>query len=198
LSPPTFHAAAISRLDGGSADGIHLFFEAPAMAGYSIDGFDIQRRHASHERKRRCVALTAGDIAVIEEQLALTYQLGLIELRTGACPVAPRRPTAERERTRTCARFGGRAKATGRNPLTRERATFTVFDEPRHKAAKTALVKAAGTRALQGGVALQIDLPVDADAVELVLQPRTAPWCTPLPPRGACDARSPRAPRRRP
>jgi hypothetical protein len=111
LSPPTFHAAAISRLDGGSADGIHLFFEAPAMAGYSIDGFDIQRRHASHERKRRCVALTAGDIAVIEEQLALTYQLGLIELRTGACPVAPRRPSG-RGRARASADARRRPGAT--------------------------------------------------------------------------------------
>ena len=171
MSSPSFHAAAISRRDGGDADGIHLLFEAPAPAGYSIDGFDIQRRAALRERKRQCVSLTADEIEALDEQLAVTYEYGLIELRTGACPVPPRKPPEEPvkpERTRTCVRFDRRRHSSvGPNPLELEGATFTVFDEPRKRAPKTALVKAAG--ALDGGVALQIDLPEDADTVELIL-----------------------------
>ena len=168
-----FHAAAISRRDGGNADGIHLLFEAPASAGYSIDGFDIQRRPAFREQKIECVSLTAEELEALEEQLELSYEHGLIELGTAACPIPPRRHPerpGEPERTRTCVSFRKRKPSSvGPNPLELEGATFTVFDEPRRPAAKTELVKVAQASALDGGVALQVDLPEDAEFVELIL-----------------------------
>ena len=174
MTPASFHAAAISRLDGGNADGIHLLFEAPAAAGYSIDGFDIQRRRAVRERKRECVSLTADELEALDAQLAVDYEYGRIELRTGRCPVPPRAwPGApvEPEKKRTCVRFDRRKpRSVGPNPLQLAGAEFTVFDEPRKPAPKTALVKAGGVTALDGGVAVQVELPEEAESVELVVR----------------------------
>jgi hypothetical protein len=39
-----FTAAAIPRLDGSDGDGVHLLWTPPHTAGYSVDGWDIQRR----------------------------------------------------------------------------------------------------------------------------------------------------------
>ncbi len=167
----TFHAAAISRRDGGDADGIHLLFEAPPRAGYSIDGFDIERRPADKERKTECVSLTPDEMTTLDEQLAVSYAYGLVELRTGACPVPPRKPPDRPPGPqRTCVRFERRKPGeSGPNPLELERLTFTVFDEPRKPAGETTFVKAGDVAGLDGGVALQIDLPEDAESVELLL-----------------------------
>ena len=44
-----FHA--ISRLDGGVIDGIHLLWSPPFPAGHSLDGFTIYRRDARGDKK---------------------------------------------------------------------------------------------------------------------------------------------------
>ena len=167
----TFHAAALSRLDGGNADGVHLLFEAPPQAGYSIDGFDIQRRPADRERKTECVSLSADELATLDEQLAVTYAYGLVELRTGPCPVPPRKPPDRPPGPRrTCVGFDRRRpRSSGPNPLELDDVTFTVFDGPRRQAGKTTFVKAGGGIGLDGGAGLQIDLPEDAESVELLL-----------------------------
>jgi hypothetical protein len=36
VAAPGLRTTAISRRDGGTADGIHLLFEAPAAAGFTI------------------------------------------------------------------------------------------------------------------------------------------------------------------
>lgn len=168
MSVPSLHAAAISRRDGTAADGIHLLFEAPATAGHSINGFDIERRLASDERRRPCVSLTPDQLQTLADQLAVLYEHGRIELRRGACPAAP--PKEPTHGTRICVRFDRvQGPQVGPNPVEAKGAGFHVFDEPTHPAARTRLVTGGGVTALEGGVALRIELPADAKAIELTL-----------------------------
>jgi hypothetical protein len=52
-----FTAAAIRRLDGSDGDGVHLLWIPPHAAGYSVDGWDIQRRKSRGELEIQCRAL---------------------------------------------------------------------------------------------------------------------------------------------
>ncbi len=56
-----FHA--ISRLEGGNLDGIHLLWSPPFPAGYSLDGFTIYRRPARGEKGMSCIDLSAQTLA---------------------------------------------------------------------------------------------------------------------------------------
>ena len=64
---------AISRLDGGKLDGIHLLWSPPWPTGHSLDGFTIYRRNARGEKDQFCLNLTAA-------QLAEARQLGRVWL----------------------------------------------------------------------------------------------------------------------
>lgn len=163
MSAPTFHAAAVARLDGGPADGVHLLFEPPVTAGFSIDGFDIERRDATREHRRRCVALTPDELAALEARLATGFELGRIELRTGAAPVA----LPVEGSTRRCVRIDRRRAARlGPNPVLLDGVELTVFTSAKRRAKMTALAPRGGLAGEQG---IQIDLPGDVDDVELVL-----------------------------
>ena len=57
-----FHA--VSCLDGGSLDGIHLLWSTPFPAGHSLDGFTIYRRDAQGDRKdQHCFEVDAAMLA---------------------------------------------------------------------------------------------------------------------------------------
>ena len=64
---------AVSRLDGGKLDGIHLLWSPPSPTGHSLDGFTIYRRDARGEKDQFCLSLTTA-------QLAEARQLGWIWL----------------------------------------------------------------------------------------------------------------------
>ena len=104
---------------------------------------------------------------MLDEQLALTYEYGLVELRTGACPVpVPSAPVP----TRGCVRFDERdAVSVGPNPLELDGVGLTVFDTSGRPAEQTALVEQAGILGLDGGGAVQIGMPAGCDSAELVL-----------------------------
>lgn len=56
-----FHA--ISRIDGGKLDGIHLLWSPPWPTGHSLDGFTIFRRDARGEEAQHCIDLTPSALA---------------------------------------------------------------------------------------------------------------------------------------
>jgi hypothetical protein len=84
-----FAAAALPRLDGSKADGIHLLWTAPAGAGYSLDGFDIQRRKASGRPKPQCYRLSGDELEILHHVLRLHTPVADIAIRQAACPVLP-------------------------------------------------------------------------------------------------------------
>lgn len=117
----TFWAHAVSRLDGGGADGIHLVWTAPRYAGYSVKGYDIQRRPHRERSQARCHQLTRRELAILYAQWRVTTPLGIVSLRTGTCPQAGEKPPDE-PFSKHEADTGGLAKGSASSrPLLRER-----------------------------------------------------------------------------
>jgi len=65
-----FHA--ISRLDGGALDGIHLLWSPPYPAGHSLDGFTIYRRDAREQKEQHCFGLSVSQLADARQRGVLT------------------------------------------------------------------------------------------------------------------------------
>jgi hypothetical protein len=74
--PDAFVTAAVSRQDGGSADGIHLLWTAPPAIGYSIDGFDIQRRDA-RIGEPVCYTLSASEMQTLHSMFRVQTPLAI-------------------------------------------------------------------------------------------------------------------------
>jgi hypothetical protein len=87
-------AAALPRLDGSKADGVHLLWTPPAGAGYSLDGFDIQRRKASGRPKPQCYRLSGDELEILHRVLRVHTPVAEIAVRQAACPVSPVAPHA--------------------------------------------------------------------------------------------------------
>ncbi len=64
-SAGSFIAAAISRQDGGVSDGIHLLWTAPSTAGYSVEGYDVQRRKSTGKPEVSCYELSPAEIQAL-------------------------------------------------------------------------------------------------------------------------------------
>lgn len=108
-----FWAAALSRQDGTAAEGIHLLWSAPATAGYSIGGFDIQRRVSRWKPDVDCYTLTQSDLEVLHRVLRFVCPVASIAVSATACPSQPGDPPDEpfddgdagQPGTRTCVEF---------------------------------------------------------------------------------------------
>jgi hypothetical protein len=88
MAYPDFHAAAISRRDGSPHDGVHLLWTAPPRAGYSVHGFDIQRR----EREKRrvvCHTLSQQELAVLHQLFRVEIPFGSVAVARAPCPGLP-------------------------------------------------------------------------------------------------------------
>ncbi len=91
-------AAAIPRLDGSAGDGVHLMWTAPANAGWSVDGWDVQRRTSTERPRPRCTTLTLEQLGVLHRVLRLHLPIADLSLResspsgppTGTAPVPGR------------------------------------------------------------------------------------------------------------
>jgi hypothetical protein len=86
--------AAVPRLDGSEGDGVHLLWTAPPGAGYSLDGWDIERRKAVGRPKVECYALSYDEIEALHRVLRVHTPLADFAVREAACPVPPT-PTPE-------------------------------------------------------------------------------------------------------
>ena len=86
---PAFAAAALPRLDGSDGDGVHLLWTAPPGAGYSLHGWDIQRRRSHGRPKVECYRLSAAEMDVLHLVLRLHTPVAEIAVRQAACPEFP-------------------------------------------------------------------------------------------------------------
>ena len=114
-----FVVAAVARRDGSTSDGIHVLWTPPATAGWSIDGWDVQRRKAEERKELRCRQLTATELQALHKVLRLELPgFGEVRLRQADCPggmaALPDEP-ADRPRGagRSATEAGGAARAPG-------------------------------------------------------------------------------------
>src|SRR3954447_26382411 len=84
-----FWATALSRKDGSSADGIHLLWSAPYSAGYSLTGYDIQRRISQWKPKTTCYTLTASDLQALHREFRVATPVGEVSVQACPCPAPP-------------------------------------------------------------------------------------------------------------
>ena len=175
-----FTAAAISRLDGSAGDGVHLLWTALATAGYSVDGWDIQRRKATGKPEVVCRALSAAELDVLHRNLRLRAPFGDVTVREAACPEFPRLPPDDPHGDpdpprRTCTRLDRLEPGRGENPRKQGRLLFEVRDASGSRAAHSIVQEIAGIRGLDCGFETTISLPVPATAVEVTLVHFAAP-----------------------
>jgi hypothetical protein len=169
-----FTAAGISRLDGSDGDGIHLLWAPPPTAGYSVDGWDIQRRKASGKPEVHCQALSATELDLLHRNLRLRASFGEVAVREAQCPEFPRLPPDEpngdpRPPRRTCTRFEKLEPGRGENPRKQGRLRLEVRDASGARASHSIVQEIAGLRGLDCGFETTILLPVPSSAVEVTL-----------------------------
>lgn len=71
-----FHA--LSRLDGGDLDGVHLMWSPPWPTGHSLDGFTIFRRDARGDKSRHCFDLSVSQLSEARTQGFVTTTDALV------------------------------------------------------------------------------------------------------------------------
>lgn len=168
-----FLASAMSRLDGSAADGIHLFWTAPLRIGYSIDGFDIQRRE--HQRRElTCYRLSDGELATLHQMLRVRVPPGRVGMRRTPCPAFPQQPPDEPapdtgRRPDTGIDFRLPHLRSGSNPRREEGMTFRIHGADRRLVARSDLRRSGTHAGLDCHFRTEIELQRPAAGVELVL-----------------------------
>lgn len=109
-----FVVAAVARLDQSESDGIHVMWTPPATAGWSIDGWDVERRKAEGRKELRCQQLSAAELQQLHTILRLRFAFGEIRLRQADCPgEMPLVPDEPADRPKPSAAVGAIAAAGG-------------------------------------------------------------------------------------
>lgn len=172
----SFLGMAVSRKDGSDADGIHLLWTAPYAAGYSVEGFDIQRRLSRYKPKVECYALTAPDLEVLHRDYRVQTPLAEVGVRKAPCPDFPRDPPDEPykdgeqpDAKQICVDFQSLPRGTGANPRTEKGVSFLVRDHTGLARPQTSIAAIAGFQGLDCGATLDINLPSGVSEVELTL-----------------------------
>jgi hypothetical protein len=171
---PLFTAAALARLDGSEADGIHLLWTAPAGAGYSLDGWDIQRRKAHGRPKVDCYRLTAAELELLHRVLRLHTPVAEIAARQAACPEFPTLSPDEGlgdagPPARTRVVFGDLEAGRGPNPRAVGDLVVETRDATGGAAASTTVRSVGELRGIDCGFETLVTLPGPARSVELTL-----------------------------
>ena len=155
-----FLASAISRQDESPADGIHLLWTPPPRIGYSLDGFDIQRRPAER-RDVLCYSLTDQELATLHATFRVRVPPGLVRVRRTKCPQFPQQAPDEpaplgggpAEDLRTD--FRNLPKGTGANPRTERTGAYVVRGAGGRTAARTTIRNAGAQVGLDCGFRLR-------------------------------------------
>jgi hypothetical protein len=174
---PSFLGIAVSRKDGSNADGIHLLWTAPYATGYSVEGFDIQRRLSRYKPRIDCYTLTPSDLGVLHRDYRVETPIALVGVRQAACPDFPRDPPDEPYKgaehqpgaDQTCADFQSFPTRSGANPLAEKGASFLVRDHNGLVKPQTNITALGGFKGLDCGATLEINLPLAVLEVELTL-----------------------------
>jgi hypothetical protein len=186
----SFAAGAISRQDGSSDDGIHLLWSAPRHAGYSITGFDIQRRPSREQSERRCHTLTADELTALHRDYYLEVDIAHISLRKSECPEFPPVPNepapgASFAPTMTCADFREAVPGDGPNPRIEQMCKFLATVNQQSEAITEVRALPVGN-GLVCNQRLEIELPIGSTWVELlVVCPRSSVVLEAFRPNGA-------------
>ena len=172
--PLPFIASAISRRDGSAADGIHLLWTAPPRIGYSIDGFDIQRRE-SKRREIVCYTLSPAELQTLHQTFRVNVPPGQVAFRRTVCPQFPPKPPDEPapggggEPSPTCTDFRRQKTGEGPNPRQEKTGAYLVRGANGQAMAQTSIKTVGPHTALDCGFRLEIRLGAPASEVELTL-----------------------------
>ena len=122
-------AKAIPRQDSSNQDGIHLMWIAPNEAGYSVHGFDIQRRDSNNKFEQICYTLTTIDFSVLHTELRVSIPFGGVSLQSSICPrgigQVPDEPY-QPESDKICIDFKSMPKGKFPNPRMEQGLSFKV------------------------------------------------------------------------
>lgn len=168
-----FLASAMSRLDGSAADGIHLLWTAPLRIGYSIDGFDIQRRE-NERRELTCYRLTDGELATLHQILRVRVPPGRVGMRRTPCPAFPQVPPDEPapdtgRRSEEGIDFRLPHLRAGSNPRREPGLTLRIHGADRRLADRSEVRRSGAHTGLDCHFRTEIELDRTAASVELLL-----------------------------
>lgn len=165
-----FVGAAISRQDGGEQDGIHLLWSPPRIAGYSVRGFDIQRRRAQPAAKPDCIRLGEAELGQLHQQLRFSFRYGELSVRQASCPVFPQQPPdtpfPEAEQS-TCIILREQPVARYPQPLRLKGAEFRVFGSEGKLLPAVTIGQLSTFVGLHTGVRTEVQLPQPVARVSL-------------------------------
>ncbi len=169
-----FVLAAIPRIDGAGADGVHLLWSAPPAAGYSLDGWDVQRRESQRLASPQCSALTPAQLDALHRTFRLSMSFATFAVRAAACPDFPVLPPDEPPHDggpprRSCVSLDKLARGRGANPRTEGGVVLEVFQPVGAPLAASVVVDRLGVVGLDCGAETQVVLPAACAAVELTL-----------------------------
>src|SRR5262249_48939508 len=141
--------AGISRRDGSAADGIHLLRTPPRGSGYSVGGFDIQRRKAERT-KLNCYTLSQAELAQLHAQFELRIPFARIGVRRSACPTAlVQPPSAVKDRVSRSVDFAGLPIGRAKNPFSIDDIAFQALDRNGNPARAAEIVAVEKDRGLR-------------------------------------------------
>lgn len=176
-----FWATAISRKDDGVSDGIHLLWTAPYPAGYSVNGYDIQRRPSQQQPslgflpppQPLCYTLTPDELTILHQQLRVGTRVGRIGLRGAACPELPRplpdEPAPTDGRPKNCIDFRTAQVRRCPNPRVEQGVTFEGRDRQGRRVSWSEVKTKDGFTGLDCGFKLEIRLEQPSSSVQLSL-----------------------------
>lgn len=162
--------AGISRRDGSAADGIHLLWSPLRVSGYSIGGFDIQRRKAERT-KISCYTLSQAELAQLHAQFELRIPFARIGVRRSACPTAlVQSPTGVKDRVSRSVDFAGLATGRVKNPFNLDGLAFQLLDRNGNPARAAEIVAVENDPGLRIASRLVLTLPPGTLAARLSMQ----------------------------
>ena len=170
-------AAAVPRQDSSDQDGVHLMWTAPNEAGYSVHGFDIQRRDSQKRFEEICYTLTSADFATLNSELRVNVQYGRISLQATKCPQWTERVPNEPhkpEAGKICVNFKSMPKGKFPNPRKEQGLNFKVYNTARNPSQPseetnefTFQQELDQYHGLWGGVRVEITLDTPSDYLDL-------------------------------
>lgn len=166
--------AGISRRDGSAGDGIHLIWSPPPSSGYSIGGFDIQRRKAQRT-KISCYTLSEAELAQLHAHFQITIPLARIGVRRSACPTGlAKSPTGVNDRISQGIDFISLPLGRADNPLRRDDVVFHVLDQNGDPTLSAEIVAVENSQGLRITKRLLITLPPGTFAARLLMRDEDA------------------------
>jgi hypothetical protein len=168
---PVFWGTALSRKNGSSADGIHLLWTAPYAAGYSLGGYDIQRRQSKYKPEITCSTLSRPELDTLHNELHLRTPVSDISVRAAPCPhfpdPVPDSPVSDDGAELPCVDFG--KLTASRTVDSIDGLQIVAFDDTGTRRPHAQLHAVGGVVGVDCANHLEITLPVPSRRVVVTL-----------------------------